>query len=343
MPRELTATLFCGHLSPFGYSFLTCALSHAQLNVTDVFLPTADLCWSFLKKLKRGRLSIDRSRFDRHYAERNKQTIALVKRLSLTTKIHSITTANDHGIVRQLSQTEVLLTAAFPQIFSNEFIHGVGGSAVNFHPSYLPRCRGAHPIYWTIAQREQFGGVSSHLITEHLDAGPLICRERIDFDSHSITYDMLYQLVLQVLPSVLDQTVFWLISRPHNTIIELDLESTFFRQDQPEDHKVDWNNDELAVVSAKIRAGNAFCYLSGRKEMLNFLPPVSYSKYQERITSQVLIKCQEKDYLYIQTPRGLLMTSYQRSPIRKHHFYFRVLNKLRSYLVFRRLAGEELM
>lgn len=338
----MTTVLFCGHLSPFGYSFLDNALSHDQLTVTDVFLPTADLCWSFLNKLTRGKLLVERGKFDRNYAKRNRQTIALVKRRSMASKVHFIANANDNDVIIQLSQTETLLTAAFPQIFSNEFIHGVKGSSVNFHPSYLPRCRGAHPIYWTIAQRESFGGVSSHLITKHLDAGPLICRRKIDFDQNSITYEMLYRMVLEVLPSVLDCTIQWLNKTPQNTFIEFDLEPTFFRQDQAEDHKIDWDTEELEVTSAKIRAGKAFCYFSSGKEILNLLPPVSYYKYHDGRTRQVLIKHQEKDYLYIETPRGLLATRYQSFPIKKHHYYARILNKIGSYILHRDLQGENL-
>lgn len=266
-----------------------------------------------------------------------------MKRLSTTTNINLIANANDEKIINRSVLKKAILTAGFPQIFSNKFILGMGDSVVNFHPSFLPRCRGAHPIYWTIAKREPFGGVSSHLVTENIDAGPLISRQRIDFDPQSITYDILYRMIIEEVPKVLDDTVHWLKCRPQNTFIELDLEPTFFREDQPEDHKIDWSEDELEVISAKIRAGKAFCYLSASKEKLRLLPPVSYCKYHDYIEQQVLIKHQEKDHLYIETPRGLLAASCHSSPIKKHHFYSKLLNKLKSYIVLRKLVGEELI
>ena len=50
---------------------------------------------------------------------------------------------------------------------------------VNFHPSYLPRNRGANPIQWAIINGETEIGVTLHEIDGGIDTGPIIDQSKI--------------------------------------------------------------------------------------------------------------------------------------------------------------------
>ncbi len=52
---------------------------------------------------------------------------------------------------------------------------------LNFHPSFLPFGRGAHPAFWAIMEGTKFG-VSCHEIDENLDKGQLIAQKEIPID-----------------------------------------------------------------------------------------------------------------------------------------------------------------
>tara|TARA_B100001057_G_scaffold453779_1_gene498898 strand:+ start:23911 stop:24498 length:588 start_codon:yes stop_codon:yes gene_type:complete len=49
---------------------------------------------------------------------------------------------------------------------------------INFHPSYLPYCRGSKPIFFSVFYKKPIG-VSIHLVTKKLDAGPILTQKKI--------------------------------------------------------------------------------------------------------------------------------------------------------------------
>jgi len=64
--------------------------------------------------------------------------------------------------------------AGFMRILSPWFVHEWRGRIVNIHPSLLPKYRGLDTHARAIADAEQFGGCSVHLVTEELDAGEVL-------------------------------------------------------------------------------------------------------------------------------------------------------------------------
>lgn len=55
------------------------------------------------------------------------------------------------------------------------FEHGM----VNLHPSLLPRHRGPSPIQWSLACGDRTTGITTMLLDEGMDTGPLLLQERI--------------------------------------------------------------------------------------------------------------------------------------------------------------------
>ncbi|MCM2254810.1 MAG: methionyl-tRNA formyltransferase [Vicinamibacteria bacterium] len=71
---------------------------------------------------------------------------------------------------------ELQVVVAYGQILPRAVIDLAPLGTVNVHGSLLPRYRGAAPIQWAIASGETMTGVSTMLIDEGLDTGPVLQR-----------------------------------------------------------------------------------------------------------------------------------------------------------------------
>ena len=64
---------------------------------------------------------------------------------------------------------------------------GVGAlatkAAMNFHSSYLPEYRGGNITYAPLINGEKTSGITAHILTEQLDAGPIIAQKRFYIES----------------------------------------------------------------------------------------------------------------------------------------------------------------
>jgi methionyl-tRNA formyltransferase len=75
--------------------------------------------------------------------------------------------------VRSLG-AELQVVVAYGQILPRPVIEAAPLGSLNVHASLLPRYRGAAPIQWAIVRGEQETGVTTMLIDEGLDSGPLL-------------------------------------------------------------------------------------------------------------------------------------------------------------------------
>lgn len=334
--------LFCGHLSRFGEAFLLNTLGSPSLQIDTIILAKVELCMTFTAKLKRIQQLPNEAEFRRNYLRKTKSIVQALKIKAPRSRVVFVEDANSEWIRDYIKSFHAVLTAAFPQIFSTAFLTANPNGAVNFHPSYLPRCRGAHPVYWTIASREDFGGVSSHFMTKKIDQGPLIARKKILFDKHSITYNALYEMALIALPKVIEETITFLKEDSSKIPIEEALQPTYFRENQSSDHQINWDLDEMAVISAKIRAGNAFCLLSETGQQLYLYPPVTFQHCESEVYTNPLIKEQSRDFILIEGKRGLLYSRFRLEHRFSHNLIFRLLKKVLPRLFFEKLKGRKI-
>ncbi|MCG3176708.1 MAG: Phosphoribosylglycinamide formyltransferase [Candidatus Omnitrophica bacterium] len=69
--------------------------------------------------------------------------------------------------------------AGYMRILTPYFIRAYRGRIVNIHPSYLPAFKGAHAIRDAYAAGVKSTGVTVHHVTEELDSGRPILRQRV--------------------------------------------------------------------------------------------------------------------------------------------------------------------
>jgi methionyl-tRNA formyltransferase len=75
-------------------------------------------------------------------------------------------------------EPEILVVVAYGQILPKALLEAAPRGAVNVHGSLLPRWRGAAPIQWAIAAGDTETGVTTMLLDEGLDTGPILLAER---------------------------------------------------------------------------------------------------------------------------------------------------------------------
>src|SRR5262249_3417525 len=85
---------------------------------------------------------------------------------------------------------DLVVVAAYGQIFSNEVIALPPHGFVNVHASLLPKYRGAAPINWAIYHGETQTGVTIFRITRGVDTGRVLTMEPIEIGPEETAGDV---------------------------------------------------------------------------------------------------------------------------------------------------------
>jgi methionyl-tRNA formyltransferase len=74
---------------------------------------------------------------------------------------------------------DFIVTAAFGQILPGWILQSARLAPVNLHASLLPRYRGAAPIPWAILNGETVTGITTMIMRESLDTGPILLQQEV--------------------------------------------------------------------------------------------------------------------------------------------------------------------
>lgn len=74
---------------------------------------------------------------------------------------------------------DILLIATYHRILTTTLVSKIDW-AINLHPSLLPAGRGPNPFFWAIRNNDKITGVTAHVLTERLDAGPILWVEKLE-------------------------------------------------------------------------------------------------------------------------------------------------------------------
>ena len=88
------------------------------------------------------------------------------------------------------------------RILKDNIIQCIKYGILNFHPGILPYIRGLDSILWSIIKDYSIG-VTAHLINQKIDAGFLVCQEKIIISSQDDIYSLYkknYDLQLNLIP-----------------------------------------------------------------------------------------------------------------------------------------------
>ena len=87
----------------------------------------------------------------------------------------------DRALVEELRahDVDVVCLAGFMRRIGAPFIEAFPGAIVNIHPSLLPSFPGLHAQRQALAHGVKVSGVTVHLVTAELDAGPIILQRAV--------------------------------------------------------------------------------------------------------------------------------------------------------------------
>ncbi len=103
---------------------------------------------------------------------------------------------NRRGFRRELKAIapDVAVVVAFGQIFRRRLLDLPRHGCLNLHASLLPRYRGAAPIQAAIAAGEKVTGVTTMVMTEGLDSGPILFQEELAISPEETTPELARRL-----------------------------------------------------------------------------------------------------------------------------------------------------
>jgi len=87
----------------------------------------------------------------------------------------------DFSFVNFISHLEpdLFVVASFTRILKPEILSLPKLGAINFHPSLLPKYRGADPIFWVLRNGEKSTGVTIHWMDATVDTGSIIVQRSV--------------------------------------------------------------------------------------------------------------------------------------------------------------------
>jgi methionyl-tRNA formyltransferase len=143
---------------------------------------------------------------------------------------------------------ELQVVIAFGQILPRSVIDIAPRGTVNVHGSLLPKLRGAAPIQWAIASGETVAGVTTMLIDEGLDTGPILLKRSLEIGPEETAAELEPRLA-QLGAGLLVETVAGLAA---GTIVpqpQDPAEATHAPILAKEDGRIDWTRTAAVIAS----------------------------------------------------------------------------------------------
>lgn len=170
-----------------------------------------------------------------------------------------------------------LVLAAYGQVVPGDLLSAAPRQPLNVHPSLLPLHRGAAPVAGTILAGDAEGGVSLMVMTEHLDAGPIVAQWPLPLSGREETPELearLADLAAERVPALLER---WateeLPSRPQD-----EAQATMVKPFRREDGWIDWRRSAVEI-DRQVRAlqpwPGAWTTVDGKRFHVRRARPVS--------------------------------------------------------------------
>jgi methionyl-tRNA formyltransferase len=147
---------------------------------------------------------------------------------------------------------DLIVSAAFGQIFPKEILEIPKFKGINVHPSLLPKHRGSSPIQGAILGEDKETGVTIILMDEQLDHGPILAKsEPVEVDK--MDFKELTKKLAEDGAKLLIKTIpLWLEGKIEPKIQD-DSKATFIDKIKKDDGKIDWNKT-AEEIERQIRA-----------------------------------------------------------------------------------------
>ncbi len=171
---------------------------------------------------------------------------------------------------------DVIVVVAYGQILPVWLLELPRLGCVNVHGSLLPRHRGAAPIAWAVLNGETVTGITTMLMDEHLDTGPMLLKREVEIPG-AMTSGQLSETLAKAGAELLIPTLEGLGNGTLKAIPQDDALATLAPRITKEMARINWSGDARAIHN-RIRGLNpwplayAEC-LGQRVQILQSSPP----------------------------------------------------------------------
>jgi methionyl-tRNA formyltransferase len=175
------------------------------------------------------------------------------------------TNIRDPAFFRELSaiRPELIVVVAYGKILPLSILNLPPYGCVNVHASLLPKYRGAAPIQWALLNGEKKTGVTTMLMDEGLDTGPILLQEETEIADEDNTQTLSGKLS-DLGVSLLMKTISGLKDGSLKPLTQVGTPSCAPPL-KKEDGRIDWSKSSTEIfnfVRGMYPWPCAYCYLS---------------------------------------------------------------------------------
>lgn len=169
---------------------------------------------------------------------------------------------------------DVVVVAAFGQIFTEAVLGIPARGFLNIHPSLLPRYRGVSPIPAAILSGDAFTGVSIMVLDKGVDTGPIVAQTAVavtEWDTTGSLTEKLSRIGGQVLLEVLPWWVKGQIAaHPQDSAL-----ASYTRKVNKKDGEINWNMSAIELWR-RVRAYQPWpaCYMRWQGKQMKIIEAV---------------------------------------------------------------------
>lgn len=145
-------------------------------------------------------------------------------------------------------EPDIIFTAAYGQILSDDFLSIPSKGTINFHPSLIPKYRGATPVQAALLNGDKQTGITALFTVKALDAGDVIQQKKFDIkedETADVLMNRLFSECAQSVSEVLER-----VCDPHFKPTPQDpISVTYCKKIQKPDGLVDWSQPADIIFS----------------------------------------------------------------------------------------------
>lgn len=285
--KKIPIIYLCGDRSPYGMAHMVSVIKYFDVKAIIIadekrwsyfrrFLLGGEIYW-YTKKIRIFRVAIeDILRKPRVFYRAQKQKKLLNSFGVPLLEMNDVNSRESISRIMSFSP-EILVSAAYPQIFSQDLIGATPRGALNFHPSLLPKFRGAHPHYWCLATGEKKSGVTAHFMTSRIDDGDIIAQRSFDLDG--FYYADLYKKIIEITPKLVEDVALFLNDANAIPIPQDENLATVFRNDREIHRRLDFHRMSSQELYSRIRAGGGYALHRGIRIYIVRVDVVSHNRH----------------------------------------------------------------
>lgn len=197
---------------------------------------------------------------------------------------------------------EFIIVVAYGKILPGKILKIPSSGCINLHASLLPKYRGAAPIQWAIIKGEEKTGVTTMLMDEGLDTGPIFLKRELRISDED-NAESLGMKLSEIGASLLIETIQG-IRRAVLKPVSQEGEPSYAPPLKKEDGNIDWSKSAIEIFNL-IRGTypwpGAHCFIGGERVRILKAAPLNDSDVRSGYIERVA-----KDELLIGTGKGLL-------------------------------------